>query len=280
MKFCSNCGAELTNGTKFCAKCGKPINQGDNEKTQVKRESKINKKVVYAFLAVIGIILLIAFGTIFYSDYSERRAIKLAHEKLVADSLEAERQDSIKLAEQKEQERIEAIKIEEFRKKMSFENFLGMLKHYDKESFAQKCGLSLLYRNFEDGGEDGADCLEIVYGYDVEKGSKKEFFDWSSYVINPKSNHACYFIYILDTSTSASLYFQDKEDAEIFFGKAQEYGLINKADTYFIPNKRLPKEQSISSDELDNSFYENVIGIINPPFFRGNWYIISIGLDF
>jgi uncharacterized membrane protein YvbJ len=75
MKFCSNCGAELTNGTKFCAKCGKPINQGDNEKTQVKRESKINKKVVYAFLAVIGIILLIAFGTIFYSAYSERRAI-------------------------------------------------------------------------------------------------------------------------------------------------------------------------------------------------------------
>ena len=158
MKFCSNCGAELTNGTKFCAKCGKPINQGDNEKTQVKRESKINKKVVYAFLAVIGIILLIAFGTIFYSDYSERRAIKLAHEQLVADSLEAERQDSI--------EKVKLEKLEE-EKKVKMEACLSYIKKF--------------YQDYEKTGQDGGflrkHCtpnairiLEEKYDYDCDEG--------------------------------------------------------------------------------------------------------------
>ncbi len=112
MKFCSNCGAELISGTKFCAKCGKPINQGDKEKTQEKRENKINKKTVYVFLAAIGIILLIAFGTIFYSDYSERKAIKLAHEQQVADSLEAERQDSIEKVKLEKTEEGKKVKME------------------------------------------------------------------------------------------------------------------------------------------------------------------------
>ena len=288
-KTCPDCGTVVNDDDVFCENCGKNINDENCEfnSNEVSQEtyndienSEDNKKAI--ILIVIGLAFLVLFvgGWYGYKEYSVYNERKLAREKFVADSLEMVRQDSIKLAEQKEQERIEANKIAELHEKMSFENFLGMLKNYDQESYAQKCGLSLIYRDFVDGGEDGVDCLEIVYGYEVEKGRKKEDFDGesNSYVINPKSNHSCYFLCNYDSSSSASLHFQDKEDAEIFFSKAQKYGLIKMEDMeeYYIPNKRLPKEQTIA----DNSSYDNYIGIISPPLSRGDWYNIYIGLDF
>ena len=99
MNYCSKCGAELPDEAKFCTKCGNTIGQ-DNKVDQVKNEHKINKKAIYAFLAIIGVLLVIVFGSMFYSDYSEKREARLAREKFVADSLEQARNDSIQQVKQ------------------------------------------------------------------------------------------------------------------------------------------------------------------------------------
>ena len=190
--FCTECGNELPDST--CPQCGADVDDNDNycqncgydlandEGVVVEEDSGNGGGIdgmveeepltpnTFKFL-VIGIILalLLGGGWYGYKEYSACNEKKLAREKLIADSLEQVRKDSIKLAEQKEQERIEAEKIAEFHKKLSFENFLGMLNHYDKESYANKCGLSFLYKDVSEEG-----FIEIVYGYDVEKGAKKE----------------------------------------------------------------------------------------------------------
>ena len=89
MSYCEKCGAQLSEEANFCPKCGNTIGQ-DNKVDQVKNEHKINKKAIYAFLAIIGVLLLIVFGSIFFFDYSEKRGTILAREKFIADSIAAE----------------------------------------------------------------------------------------------------------------------------------------------------------------------------------------------
>ena len=108
MKYCSNCGAELHDDAQFCTKCGKSLSK-DSENINTRKEPKVNKKAIYAFLVVIGVLLMIVFGAMYYSDYSEKEEDRLAREKFVADSLEQARKDSIKLAELKEKARQDSI---------------------------------------------------------------------------------------------------------------------------------------------------------------------------
>ena len=282
-RFCKKCGTERKGTEKFCSKCGTPFDgfsmtQPTSQSTPSYDEGETStdyKKIIIPIVIGLIVLALIGGGWYGYNAYSKYSAAKQAREKFVADSLEQVRKDSIKLAEQKEQERIEAEKVEKFREKMSFENFIGMLNHYENQSYANKCGLNLLYRS--DTEEEYGTSTEIVYGYDVEKGSKK---DYGGYDIVAKSNHACYFMYMLDTSTGAQISFKDSDDADILFKKAKEYGLIIYEDMYYIPNKRLPNGKSIRLAEYDNSIYERVCGTISAPDYINGWYVIHIGIDF
>ncbi len=270
-KFCSNCGTKLQENVRFCPKCGTPISENVVQQEIIEEAPKRNRKSFYALLTVLSAIILIICGVVYFSDSQERREARLAREKFVKDSLEQVRQDSIKLAQQKEKERLETVKVAKFREQLSFENFLGMLKHYENTSYANKCGLNLLYKNVDI--EEWGECIEIVNGYDVEKGSKKEY---GGYEIIAKSNHACYFIHEICTSEGAHLSFKDEEDAKVFYNKAKDYGLIIDGDTYYIPNKKLPKGKSIYVDEID---YEKIIGTISSPTYDEGWYVVYFGLD-
>ena len=270
-KFCSNCGSELQENARFCQKCGTPTSTRVDSSYQKEGEPKTNRKSLYALLAVVAALLLIICGAIYYSDFQENREIRQAREQFVKDSLEQVRQDSIKLAEQKEKERLEAEKVAKFREQLSFENFLGMLKHYENTSYANKCGLNLIYKNVDI--EEWGECIEMVNGYDVEKGGKKEY---GGYEIIAKSNHACYFIHEICTSEGARLSFKDEEDAKVFYNKAKDYGLIKYGDTYYIPVKKLPNGKSISVEEID---YEKIIGTISSPTYDEGWYVVNFGLD-
>ena len=278
---CAHCGAMVNEGDIYCEECGRSVKDRTYASAEYGEKSGIDyMKILLSSLIgiVIGLVILAVVGGSWYgyNAYSEFSAAKQAREKFVADSLEQVKKDSIMIAEQKAQETIEAEKLAGFRNKMSFENFLGMLNHYEKESYAKRCGLSLLYKDVTE--EEFGESIEIVYGYEVEKGDKK---DWS-YEILSKSNHACFFRYNLDTSTHASLSFKDKEEANIFFKKAKDYGLILHGDTYFIPNKKLPNGKGIvlDEDEYDNSIYEKVCGTISSPNYQDGWYVICIGIDF
>ena len=160
MKYCSKCGAELPDEAKFCTKCGITIGQDNNMSSHSKKEPKVNKKTIYAFGCVIGVLLLIVFGSMFYSDYSEKREARLAREKFVADSLEKARKDSIEMVKQKEEEE----RLEE-EKKLKMEACLNFVKKFyrdyektnqDEDFLRKHCTLNAIRT------------LEKAYDYDCE----------------------------------------------------------------------------------------------------------------
>ena len=102
MKYCSNCGAELPDGARFCSKCGKTLSK-DSENINTRKEPKVNKKAIYAFLAVIGVLLLIVFGSMYYSDYSEKEkaveseSIAVVDNDMDSKSLKSELEKALKV---------------------------------------------------------------------------------------------------------------------------------------------------------------------------------------
>lgn len=267
-KYCSKCGAEMPAGAMFCTKCGKPFDEGAAIQS---REHKVNKKTIYALLGTLGVLFLVVLGAMFYSEYSEAREERLAREKFVADSLEQVRKDSIKLAEQKEQERIEVEKHTEFRKKFTFGNFIALLKNHDNASYAQKCGLSLIYKDIDDADEGEVSCEEYVYGYDVEKGENNR--------VEAKSNYSCYLSYNLDSSTHAAMYFKDASDADYFQTIAKEYGLLVYDGSKFVPRKKMPSGYH-NVDSLDWEGDYAPTYMISDTSNENGWYVVYIGIDF
>ena len=79
-KYCSKCGAELPEDAKFCIKCGHPTTHL-NPKTKRERVHKRNTKTLYSFIAVIGVLLLVILGSIFFSSYSEKKEAELSRQK-------------------------------------------------------------------------------------------------------------------------------------------------------------------------------------------------------
>lgn len=67
---CPNCGSMISDTARHCPKCG--VRLKGNEL----REK--NKTALYALLSVLGALILIVGGTIVYSDFSEKKAIKEA----------------------------------------------------------------------------------------------------------------------------------------------------------------------------------------------------------
>lgn len=282
-KKCPNCGEAINDSDMFCQSCGTPLNgvstpQSSFQSTPLYDEvapPTDYKKIIISIVIGLVVLALIGGGWYGYKEYSAYTEKKQAHEKFVADSIEQARKDSIELAEQKAKEELEIKRHEEFKEKLTFINILNLLKNYDNVESAQKCGFSLVYRDFEDGGGEDPDCLEIVYGYDVEKGGKGNY----GYEIISKSNYACYFKYNLDTSTSASLHFKDSSDADFFQEQAEKYGLLVYEESKFVPQKKMSSGYHYV-DSIDwNGEYAPVYFIGRTQSENG-WYIVSIGIDF
>ena len=108
-KYCSNCGSGLEKNIRFCPKCGTPVSENVEQQETVEDAPKTNRKSLNALFAVLGAILIIVCGAVYFSDSLERREARLAREKFVKDSLEQVRKDSIKLAKQIEKERQDSI---------------------------------------------------------------------------------------------------------------------------------------------------------------------------
>lgn len=277
-KKCANCGALVNNGDMFCENCGMNLADGSmptNESSFDVSEqlTKLKKFVPY----ILGILLLIAigYGSFYgYEAYSAYKTEKTAREKFVADSLEQVRKKSIRLAEQKEKERIEAEKLENFRKKFTFSNVLNMLKHPNNTAFAEKCGLSLIYKDSEkeEGYEEGQyfTYYEYAYGYDVEKGSKKD--DSMGYTVNATSNHSCYFRFYSVSDVGMIFYFKNESDADYLLKIAEDYGLIMCDGNLYIPKRQSFKGYIKRDNDFDPS--ENALFDISRRGFENGWYVI------
>ena len=91
-KICSKCGAEMPDDAKFCTKCGQSFEKIAPQNQTNKQ--KLNKKSLYALLAVFAALFLIIFGAMFFSEYSERREARIAREKFVQDSIIAAKEEA------------------------------------------------------------------------------------------------------------------------------------------------------------------------------------------
>ena len=165
----------------------------------------------------------------------------------------------------------------------TFESFIALVDDCVKnddvnEQIAKECGLEKIYSEKKD--EEEFTSIEIVCGKDVEKGNPKEYM---GYEIVEKTDHAVYISYSAETSSSAGLYFKNKEDGDSFFKKAMDYGLLIYKDeygeSYFIPNKKLP-DGSKRVDKIDYDGEYGVRYMISKPEYEDGWYVINIGIDF
>ena len=209
MNYCSKCGAELPDEAKFCTKCGNTIGQ-DNKVDQVKNEHKINKKAIYAFLAIIGVLLVIVFGSMFYSDYSEKREARLAREKFVADSLEQVRKelvDSPKFDSQKSNEAVKEEQIEtisdDANSKMHNFGLHSKHHHHLTGTFEDSSGIYPIELDFNSSGRNVSD---VIYK-NVKLGGKIRmtctYFDLSSITVKGKDGNNDFSISLNCTSRNS-----------------------------------------------------------------------------
>lgn len=278
-KSCSNCGGIINDGDAYCENCG--MNLADGTLPQLGNSFNFDHKELLSKLKklvpfVVGLILLAAiiWGSFYgYEEYSAYRAKKEAREKFVADSLAKARRDSIKLAEQMEKERIKEERLAKFREKFTFSNIISLLKQPQKTVVAEKCGLSFIYKDKkrEEGYNEGDffELINIVYGYDVEKGGKNESL---GYELKAISEHACYFSYIESSDIGIAFYFKNKSDADYLLEIAEDYGLVMYDGDFYIPKKVTYKGVIKRYDEYNP--YEDALFGMSRLNHEDGWYMV------
>lgn len=268
---CPHCGASVNDGDAFCTKCGKPLDPSSKEYSTNSKEKfeELRPYILRAVILIATIACVCGGGWFGYVKYSAYKTEKQAREKYVADSLEKVRQDSLRIIEQREKEELEQKKLAEFREKFTFGNFLALLKNFDNVGYAQKCGLSQIYKDVEVDGE--IECIEIVYGYDVEKSEGN--------TVEAKSNNSCYLKYSSDSSSSAAMYFINASDADYFQTIAKEYGLLVCDGSKYVPQKKMSSGyHNVNSLDWDSDYAP--IYVIGDTSNENGWYVIYIGIDF
>ncbi|MBR3114233.1 MAG: hypothetical protein IKN22_03185 [Bacteroidaceae bacterium] len=190
------------------------------------------------------------------------------NEKDTVDSLEAIKQDSIRMVqEKKEQARADSLKAEEeseqFCKQLSFNDLLALLDDEGKNSI-EKTGLSLVYKEEEDYDGGDVSCEEIVYGKYIEKEEGNKLIS--------TTGHSCFFKIQLDTSKQAWLNFSNKDDADHFYNQALKDGKASKK--YIITTNPDGNSFNIGSPFPDGS--SNPMYDINRPKLENGFYQIAI----
>lgn len=67
MSFCTNCGAELSDGVKFCNECGTPVNETENNEKSIGAIFRRNKIAPITGFRIGGGVLMLVIGIILIS---------------------------------------------------------------------------------------------------------------------------------------------------------------------------------------------------------------------
>lgn len=207
-------------------------------------------KKYFMLLCVVAMVLFIA-----QMNYAQNKSSIDA-----TNSLDVICQDSIQEAQIESEDEQKAARLYEINKQLTFENFLEMMENYASEEYAQKCGLSFVYKDKNECGE------KYVYGRGVEKGKKND----CGYDIESKSDNACYLEYSIDNygTPMALLCFKDSDDADYFFKRANEYGLLIYNSILFVPKNKLPNGSREKEDSDKSRF------AINEPRLYVGWHTV------
>lgn len=167
---------------------------------------------------------------------------------------------------------LKAQTVNPFLDQCTFEKFVELLKNPSGEQ-AENCGLSLVYTyEIEQSEEDEVGGSSIVYGWGIEKGRQLDY----GYELKCTSPHACYFYYQEDTSRQAAMCFKDKADADRFFEKALQYGLVVMGNSYHIADEKLPNGTVTVDSFRDYNIMAEITKPANDNEFHSGFYVISI----
>lgn len=167
---------------------------------------------------------------------------------------------------------LKAQTVNPFLDQCTFEKFVELLKNPSGEQ-AENCGLSLIYTyEIEQSEEDEVGGSSIVYGWGIEKGRQQDY----GYELKCTSPHACYFYYQEDTSRQAAMCFKDKADADRFFEKALQYGLVVMGNSYHIADEKLPNGTVTVDSFRDYNIMAEITKPANDNEFHSGFYVISI----
>ncbi len=144
---------------------------------------------------------------------------------------------------------------------------------YNYEGSGRKPDTPLQFICRDDVAAGDMELIQVVYGHDVEKGSKKAV----GYELKATSPHGCYFCVSVDNSTQASLNFKDLGDAERFFDRLCKTESISyNGKTYLVQTKADDKYLYLATpwgcDEYENHF------AVCPPVKDKDYYKIEIEL--
>ena len=202
---CPHCGASVKESDSFCQNCGRNLSDGSyadnshvNEIIQEDEEESRWNWISY----IIGAIALLAIcgGGWWYWDSSNKR---VAREKAIADSLEIVRQDSIKLAREKEKEAEMALRKKQM--PIPMDVVLDLYKHisdkdyiikklqeysysfytsyengeyWTKDVNLKKCKDWRDYTYYEATERKGSSVLIFEGGFSVTVYAHKDFLEW------------------------------------------------------------------------------------------------------
>ena len=105
---------------------------------------------------------------------------------------------------------------------IAVEDFVDLITQCN-EAAATKCGMAFVYEDEVEGEDGDAGEYEIVFGKDVEKGAKDEYF---GYDLKTTSNHAYYFSVFMATSINLNLCFVNPDDAKHMFEQLAQQEVI------------------------------------------------------
>lgn len=142
---------------------------------------------------------------------------------------------------------------------IAVEDFVDLITQCSEEA-AAKCGMSFIYEDEIDGEDGDAGEYEIVFGKDVEKGAKDEYF---GYNLKTTSDHAYYFSVYIATSVNLNLCFVNPDDAQHMFEQLSQQEVI-EGETRF----SVKKDHNLMGDEyllLEGVDDDNIVIEIDAP---------------
>ena len=145
----------------------------------------------------------------------------------------------------------------------------GLLAIIDRPASAEEYGLSLIYEIETEDEEGGCSYSETIYGKDIEKIDKED----NAYELKSTSGHSCFVRVTIATCESYSINFSNEEDANNFFEKISNYGVIEDDNYLIIPEEKLPKGKPVSKDSIEDF---HPLYSVCPPVLEEGFYQISL----
>lgn len=249
---CKHCHAEIEQGAQFCPSCGKQLPSGSS------------KSLLKVLLGVLFIILLAGVGY-----YGVKQTLKPDGGDLNDSLTDTAGSDDAKKTVKSEYSFEDIVALMEY--------ISGNLNDESKKALLNKSGFELKYvYKLEYPDDPGS--YDVYVGKDITVYPKND----EEVEIQTKSDHACALYYGASGSSSGSIRFKNKDDADDFLKQASDYGVYTTKDEtnyYFVPKVKI-SEGGIKEIPIEDCVDNSRMMISKSVEEYDGWYTIDVPMDY